>query len=286
MAETGASQTSGEGGASQPKGVVAASQVDGTVGARLAKPAANLWTPAQLPGLALWLDVWDSPFDLRDDPGGPYVTLWGDLSGNGNDATQTTGSEQPKLTDRVEFDGSQYLRSDFSPGIDLPIAKLALSDAAGNSPGVQWSTSDNTSNDGSIFTRVVQDKEETALYSAGAFRSIRAPSRSGPTLRGGQWQANGMWDLRVNGEVLGTRSATPTQNPLVVSSPGGLVREDSAGTNPGEFWVCVLVSANLTTEQWDKINGWLAWKAHRNGLPQPLQNLPSSHPFKSEPPKI
>jgi len=92
--------------ASQVGGTVGASQPGGTVGARLAKPQADLWTPAQLgDDLALWLDWKDSPFDLRTDGGTDYVTSWGDLSGNGNDATQSAGSQQPVLDGGVVFDG-------------------------------------------------------------------------------------------------------------------------------------------------------------------------------------
>jgi hypothetical protein len=113
MSSVDADQVSGTVGASRPGGVVGASQVGGTVGARLAQPQANLWTPAELDGLALWLDVWDSPFDLRTDGGTDYVTRWGDLSGNENDAVQSTGSAQPSLgTNAVFFDGSSYLASE------------------------------------------------------------------------------------------------------------------------------------------------------------------------------
>ena len=68
---------------------------------------ADLWTPAQLgPDLALWLDVWHSDFDLRTDNGTQYVERWGDLSGNGNDATQETGAQQPINSDTIIFDGN------------------------------------------------------------------------------------------------------------------------------------------------------------------------------------
>ena len=91
MSDVDAEQVSGTVGASQPGGTVAASQVGGTVGARLAQPAANLWTPAELDGLALWLDVWDSDFDLRTDGGTDYVERWGICRGMGTTQRRRRG---------------------------------------------------------------------------------------------------------------------------------------------------------------------------------------------------
>jgi len=254
--------------------------------------SSDLWTPAQLGSdLALWLDFWDSPFQLRTDGGTDYVEEWGDLSGNGNDAVQGTGAAQPVFGNGVEFDGSNdYLRSNFSPGISPPIAKISLSDADGNTKGAQWSTSDNTFNDGSINLRKHQGEEESALFTNSNYKPINSPGQSGPRIQGGQFQSGGKWDLRVNGAIKGSRdSGEPLVNPLTVSTIGGLIRDsgNNIGVSPGDFWVCVLVNADLSQSQWDKLTGWLAHKADRkSGISEPLANLPSDHPYKSDPPRI
>jgi hypothetical protein len=59
------------------------------------------WSPANLPGLVLW---------LRADLGitiGTGVSAWADQSGNGNNFTQATGSAQPSL---VTMSGRQAIR--------------------------------------------------------------------------------------------------------------------------------------------------------------------------------
>ena len=60
------------------------------------------FSPASLPGLKLWLDAAQIT-GLND---GDAVTTWADLSGNGNNATQATGSKKPTWkTTYVDFDG-------------------------------------------------------------------------------------------------------------------------------------------------------------------------------------
>lgn len=76
-------------------------ELTGLIGFGTAVPA---FTPASIPGLALWLDADDAatlfqlsggttPATANDDP----VGYWGDKSGNGRHATQATGGSRPLL---------------------------------------------------------------------------------------------------------------------------------------------------------------------------------------------
>lgn len=69
-------------------------------------PAAAAFSPDQLADLAFWYDAVQSP---AVESGG-IVEQWQDLSGNGNHATQSTGTQRPTKT--VDAVGRQMLRFD------------------------------------------------------------------------------------------------------------------------------------------------------------------------------
>jgi hypothetical protein len=58
---------------------------------RLLRPRATGFSPRSISGLALWLDAADSA-TITTATG---VSVWADKSGNGRNATQTTGGKQP-----------------------------------------------------------------------------------------------------------------------------------------------------------------------------------------------
>lgn len=64
---------------------------------------AAAWTPASIAGLKVWLDMTDAA-SVTVATGASQIN---DLSGNGNHATQATGSKQPVYTsgDYITFDG-------------------------------------------------------------------------------------------------------------------------------------------------------------------------------------
>lgn len=71
------------------------------------------WTPASLTGLQFWLKA-DAIGGLND---GDAITTWADSSGNGNDATQSTGTAKPTYKTGIlnglpcaRFDGGDSLR--------------------------------------------------------------------------------------------------------------------------------------------------------------------------------
>lgn len=91
------------------------------LGAGPSGPSGGGFTPADVPGLVLWLDAslgtyqstGGSPALADGDP----VGEWQDQSGEGNDATQATGANKPTLKTGgnglnglpvIQFDGSDY----------------------------------------------------------------------------------------------------------------------------------------------------------------------------------
>jgi len=82
-----------------------------------------LWTPAQFASdLALWLNRENSAFQTRkDSSGNDRVEQQGDLSGNNNDAKQSTASAQPELLgSSVSYGaGDYYLEVEDSSTLDF-----------------------------------------------------------------------------------------------------------------------------------------------------------------------
>jgi len=280
MTDVDASQVGGTVGASQPSGVVGASQVGGTVGARLAKPQANLWTPAQLGSdLALWLDWQDSPFDLRTDGGMDYVERWGDLSGNGNDATQSTGSQQPiKSSSSINFQGGQWLDTVSSAKWTSAIALFKYSTQNGVIVGSLIAR--NTYQMGALQRNwyIFDDRKRNTYYTK--------PPNTDYHVGGGNWRKNQLWlDGQKQPMTENNNAGTNTYPIESIIRVGG--RKNSGNEAPFVGELLALVCMNEQTEGVrKKIQGFLAHKAARNGIPEPLQNLPADHPYSDSPPTV
>lgn len=66
---------------------------------------AELWTPAELGSLVLWLDAMDESTITKD--GSNYVSQWGDKSGNNNHVYQETGNLQPLYSSASSLAGNK-----------------------------------------------------------------------------------------------------------------------------------------------------------------------------------
>jgi len=64
---------------------------------KLLRPRASGFNPKSISGLSLWLDASDSS-SITTSTG---VSVWADKSGNGRNATQTTGGKQPAYTNTI-----------------------------------------------------------------------------------------------------------------------------------------------------------------------------------------
>jgi len=289
MTDVDAEQVSGTVGASQPGGVVGASQVGGTVGARLAAPQANLWTPAQLgDDLALWLDVWDSDFDLRTDGGTDYVERWGDLSQYNRHNSQSTASNQPFLqANTVSFQGSGdvLFNAAYTPPPELTVVGLAV--PRGNN-SVVVSQADFSVDERSWFLRAYYEGSAAAFsYSDRTLGSsfttdIQNTSLDTHLLLSGEYTESSI-ELFKNGAGDGAESLNQWERFEQELAVGEYTEDDASGAI--DITVVVLMSKQDEPVR-QKIEGWLAHKADRNGISAPLQNLPSDHPYADNPPTL
>jgi len=93
----------------------------GTRLAQFSRRAVTTFSPSQISGLIVWLDASQISGLNNNDP----VTTWTDLSGNGNNATQATGSQKPTYK-TSELNGRPVVLFD---GVDDKLATAAFSSA-------------------------------------------------------------------------------------------------------------------------------------------------------------
>lgn len=88
------------------------------------------WKPTDVAGCKLWLKA---DAGITKD-GSDYVSAWADQSGNGNDASQGTGTNQPLWVDTqlngkpvIRFDGiNDYLKSVLNASITQPMTVFII----------------------------------------------------------------------------------------------------------------------------------------------------------------
>jgi len=282
MTDVDASQVGGTVGASQPSGVVGASQPSGTVGARLAKPQADLWTPAQLgDDLALWLDWQDSPFDLRTDGGTDYVERWGDLSGNGNDATQSAGSQQPVLDGGLMFDGTDDLltvsRTTLQADQGLSILAVYTS-PGGHNAGVvgRWGSTRECVILGQGFQS--DDVDLTSKDGSGTQTNTSSASHQDgtPHIVYANW--GDVQSVQIDGGTVVSDSIQGVQGGDSLLKIGGYGTIDTLIEM--NLNVIIGVTTALSSAKRDKTVGWAA---HKFDL---TDKLPADHPYKSAAPRV
>lgn len=115
------------------------------------------FTPLQLPGLKLWLDASQITGLVDGDP----VATWSDLSGNGNHATQATGSKRPTYKVNI-VNGRPVVRPDVVDDI-LDAANGDLPQP--NTVFVVASVNDNAASK-NLFATATGAKENTLFFSS------------------------------------------------------------------------------------------------------------------------
>jgi hypothetical protein len=220
--------------------------------------------------LATWLDGADSS-SVTIATG---VSQWSDKSGNAKHATQATGSAQPSYaSSAVTFSATTYLASSLSAAnnsesafavVNLPNltgarAILGTSAAAGREFRIDGTTGVLRVN---RFSTTVQASTEGApTVAAGADHIVGVVmSQSGTNT----FVVDG-----TTGTATGAGGAFAASTTQFGRNTGGA---DSATMTVKEI---IVLSANPTLSQRQKIEGYLAWKW---GL---QANLPGAHPYKS-----
>lgn len=266
----------------------------------------KLWRPDELgTSLALWLDAEDENSITLN---GTDVSQWDDKSGNGYDLLQATSAEQPEYIasglngkPTIRTDGSERLSStttslfrNVSSATWVAVAKY-VNTPVGNAMLLYCSTGANASQTrlgltanptGGTFLgvggrRLDSDSYTTALSSTATSTIlnswfIEVGQGDYANAEANHW-TDGAQDLTSSSFL--TSGNTDDTDPLFVSVFTGPPGAPSApaGTEIAEV---IAIEGPLTTEDHQKLEGYLAWKW---GLEA---NLPVGHPYKSTPPTV
>jgi hypothetical protein len=235
----------------------------------------NGFSPNSVPTLSLWLDAADATtFSFSS---GINVSQWNDKSGSANNATQSTGVNQPTYANNtVTFAGSQNLLSAVSASLSSETFFAVVKPTSGESTVLgSVATLDNSlSGTGgrSILlipspSQLKLNKQFTAEVAVGSFSAYNTRSLIGSLTDG----TNAF--VYNNGTQAGSGSFVSYTSGLFT-----IIGRNGNGTNQyfiGEMNEIIIYSAALTTLQRQQVEGYLAWKWGIQG------NLPSNHPYKN-----
>lgn len=265
------------------------------------------WTPAQLPGLALWLDAADASTITLN---GSNVSQWRDKSGNDRHASQATAASQPTYLS-TGFNSKPTLQTDGTDLLDLgvtslgrnvggltcalvglhPVGATFVSNSneffisTPNLNANRFATTPNPSASTGNRYAVTGRRLDGDLFASVSSATDSLANRGNPWIRVAQraysagvanhW-TNGAQDL--TNEVVGTQTAgntsdTDSARTLVFSGVVSL-------PNGSQLSEIVLTHSTMTTADRQLLEGYLA---HKWGLEA---NLPAGHPYKATPPLV
>jgi len=260
------------------------------------------WTPAELTGLALWLDAADSSTITLN---GTDVSQWDDKSPNGYDLLQSTAAVQPEYI-ASGLNGKPTIRTDGNDRLDnttsslfrnvgvatwVAVAKYPVATGGTAAALLMCSRGDANNSARLILTAATNTGE---FMGVGGRRldtdSFQTAASSTPRIvdtwffevgqadyanaQANHW-TNGVQDL--TGAAFQTAGNTSDTNPLSVNVFGSTNILAPAGTEIAEV---IAIEGPLTTADRQKLEGYLAWKW---GLEA---DLPAGHPYKTAPPTV
>jgi len=245
--------------------------------------ALALWTPVQLgASLALWLDANDTSTITLN---GSMVSQWADKSGNGRNVSQATATSQPAY-DTVAFNSKPALVFD---GVNDWIRRAGQVFDPSNSNlflAIEYRNAVKT-----LQSVVASDVSGSSPYlylqaDSGALKGYGGNYVSAGTYSLNQREitqisrlATGNIELYRSGTLTGSGAAG-----IATVNDGftfGLLGSGSFGTFAAmAIAETVVVSGVLSTDNRQKLEGYLAWKW---GL---QANLPVGHPYKNTPPTV
>ncbi|MCU0273185.1 MAG: fibronectin type III domain-containing protein, partial [Acidimicrobiales bacterium] len=240
------------------------------------------WTPADLTGVALWLDAADASTTVLN---GSTVSQWSDKSGNDRHAVQPTASAQPTRIASGQ-NGRPVLRFDGNRGLLVSAASMTLAQP---------------------FERFIAATFQTKASSSVVFDSNNTSSWN--YLYNGESGDAGSWVVGAGVRVIGaTADFLPHQFWARMAGASGLSSVDGASpTGPvnvgthslqgatighirsmfnvnygfvGDIHEVLLVSGTLADADRRRVEGYLA---HRWGT---TSSLPAGHPYKTAPPRV
>ena len=250
------------------------------------------WTPAEIT-TALWVDAADSNTITLN---GSNVSQWDDKSTNNRHVSQGTTGAQPGYTsaESVNFDGSDdnLFRTDafmYAAGKAYVFAVVTPDSVRSNNYLFSEGSSSNSS---TLYSLMIQQNSSNPRHNAGFIRNdanaIVLNQDVGVLF--GTWvegqkillaaeDTGSNYGARKNGGDASsggyTRSGTVTPNRFTI---GGLRRGTFSSAMHVKVHEFIVLTADPSTEDRQKIEGYLAWKW---GLEA---NLPSGHPYENAAP--
>lgn len=236
----------------------------------------KLWNPTYADQIDLWLDSSDrSSMDI-DGSGG--VSLWRDKSGNGNDFTQVTSSNRPKVGTRrlngvqvVEFDGSNDTLYKFGGTVAFNVFEIhTVTDLDSGSFQKFFKGTSSGLFDYSLNTSNNIGLDAGTSMSANTPHSMVGPNIHGCAVNGGGSQ------IYTRGSTRNTANA----------GNGSWGSDCWIGSDTGSFAYMdgsigdIICYSKNDGYQRQLCEGYLAWKY---GL---QWQLSSTHPFKNHPPYV
>ena len=230
----------------------------------------SAFVPTSIGNCQIWLDGADSSTVILN---GSTVSQWTDKSAAGNNATQPTAGNQPSYSaSGIVFAGNQWL-----------ITPIGVNPTA-ESFFIVFKTTNNLAE---IFSGTNANGREVLIVSGVMYLSKYGTNPVGFTPNGGSVPTNtvtlfdyqyttSLVTLNLNGLQAG--SGTP---PVSYSGTGTSYIGSStyaANNMYGTIYEIIYYNLSLTTNQFQQVEGYLAWKW---GL---QANLPANHPYKNSSP--
>jgi hypothetical protein len=228
----------------------------------------QFWTPAELTGLALWLDADDASTITLRGGGGPgpggsnHVVQWDDKSGNDRNASQATATSQPTnpidLNNRrvIQFDGSDDFFSipEFTTSATVFIlgnrGLVIAPQLSGAAPGSflpTWNVNGERLEYRSVSTQTILSEIASGSTAEYAFGCVQLDT------------ANDEVKLNIYGGTVTTISQTLDSSDLQINTVG----RDYAGVDQftdGAVAEIITLNNLPSTEDRQKVEGYLAWK--------------------------
>ena len=226
------------------------------------------WTPAELTGLALWLDADDANTITLRGGGGPgpggsgHVTQWDDKSGNNRNASQATASAQP--TNPIDINNRRVIQFDaiddfFSiPEFTTSATVFILANRgsatspqlSGADPGSfipTWNVNGEQLEYRSVSTQTILTQLGGGSIAEYAFGCVQLDT------------ANNEAKLNIYGGTVTTFSQSLNSSDLKINTIG----RDFAGAQQvtdGAIAEIITLNNLPSTEDRQKVEGYLAWK--------------------------
>lgn len=221
------------------------------------------FSPADLAGLALWLDASDLSTITHS---GGAVSQWDDKSGNARHVTQGTASAQPTTgaatqngKNVLSFDGNDTLsRTGMSVALSNTYTKILVASPSSGTDDYLWQLAESTAtNQDSFITKYASKAYEQYVNGISTVRyTVGAPGSTGAnlvlTVRNGS-----AFSSRFNGAASGSQTGSATVLNWASTYIGG---SNAGNTMTGTFSEVLLYARVLSADEIASVESYLASK--------------------------